>query len=277
MLEAQRAFQGVVKQELQELLTSGTKREEAVKLLLRRIVHSTEAPDAAAVRSVMRQFQMQHDDAVRALIVKQELARLKKQGMDSFAAIEELTRKMQQREDVKEKVKEKEQEVREVKEEKKVRKEDSLSLIQRIGQVSISSGNSPERDEEKDKKFSSPARTRSPSGVDLTPQTRKRRAAFGVQVENGRSGRAVQPLFPTLKKQKLCEVGDGFLQVVTRKSKSTAATATGSVNETASKNVHKRQRSAEEDEEPVEEVRVSHHRHHHSHHHSKRHKSGSTH
>lgn len=95
MADAQGYFQRVVKQELQVLLARGVKREEAVKMLLRRIVASTDPPEPAAVRGVMRQFQMNHDDAVRALIVKQELGRLKRKGMDSFAAIEELTRKMQ--------------------------------------------------------------------------------------------------------------------------------------------------------------------------------------
>ncbi|KAF4033890.1 hypothetical protein GN244_ATG14098 [Phytophthora infestans] len=112
MLEAQRNFQSVVKQELQTLLEGGTKREEAVKLLLRRIVASTEPPEATAVRGVMRQFQMNYDDAVRALIVKQELGRLKRQGLDSFAAIEELTRKMSSRDEVEqEEEQEEEQEV----------------------------------------------------------------------------------------------------------------------------------------------------------------------
>lgn len=71
MLDAQGYFQRVVKQELQVLLANGVKREDAVRMLLHRIVESTEPPEPAAVRSVMRQFQMNYDDAVRALIVKQ--------------------------------------------------------------------------------------------------------------------------------------------------------------------------------------------------------------
>ncbi|RLN72659.1 hypothetical protein BBJ28_00013301 [Nothophytophthora sp. Chile5] len=88
----------------------------------------------------------------------------------------------------------------------------------------------------------SPARIRSPratasssssscSLLDLTPQTRKRRAAaLGVQFSSShsnsnRGGRHVQPLFPSLKKQKLrAEVGDGFLQVVARKTKTAPTT-----------------------------------------------------
>ncbi|KAG7395482.1 hypothetical protein PHYBOEH_003712 [Phytophthora boehmeriae] len=353
MLEAQRTFQSVVKQELQLLLTRGTKREVAVKLLLRRIVQSTEPPDAAAVRNVMRQFQMNYDDAVRALIVKQELGRLKRQGLDSLAAIEELTRKMKQQEE--ESVQDEKQTVEEDRDKKEEEdktqeteveavqdktlpdkdvQESSLSLIQRIGQVSISSGNTPDKkteedstvqdlkqdtdteaaddkEEDKTEPFSTPARTRSPKTgdvADLTPQTRKRRAAFEIQIEtSSRSGpRSVQPLFPSVKKQKRCaEVGDGFLQVVTRKSKPTSsalsksASPTGATNsshngdggggatrgEATTKNVHKRQRASptgmqDDDESPVaENLRVSHvhHRHHHGHHHSKRHKSSSTH
>ncbi|KAI9980476.1 hypothetical protein PInf_026336 [Phytophthora infestans] len=254
MLEAQRNFQSVVKQELQTLLEGGTKREEAVKLLLRRIVASTEPPEATAVRGVMRQFQMNYDDAVRALIVKQELGRLKRQGLDSFAAIEELTRKMSSRDEVEqEEEQEEEQEVehkdssveekneqvsaREQEKEalpaaemaspEKDGNETSLSLIQRIGQVSISSGNTTERESEEreDEKetnedtdgenesvgernktlFKSPVRVRSPNSntlADLTPQSRKRRAAFGVQYDptsNSSSRRSVKPLFPSIK------------------------------------------------------------------------------
>ncbi|KAG6623210.1 uncharacterized protein IUM83_06463 [Phytophthora cinnamomi] len=406
MLEAQRAFQSVVKQELQLLLEDGARREDAVKLLLRRIVASTEPPEAAAVRGVMRQFQMNYDDAVRALIVKQELGRLKRQGLDSFAAIEELTRKMRSREAegaaqdeaqqeekveqmaeeverkpilAEQKEEEEEEKGEEEEEEKEEEAEDastnevetekdgeeavkpgeaampaaemasptsekdgnetSLSLCQRIGQVSISSGNTPERDSaeehdddqeaiedtdgeenesagEKNKAvFKSPLRVRSPSNAnlaDLTPQSRKRRAAFGIQYDpagNSRdssSGRTVKPLFPSLKKQKLCaEVGDGFLQVVTRKSKPTSSTLSKSTSaaglsgsppnggkgggstrsEHSSKNLLKRQRVSptgmqDDEESPIaEELRVAHvhHRHHAHHHLSKRQKSGSSH
>ncbi|KAG2778033.1 hypothetical protein PC129_g20866 [Phytophthora cactorum] len=357
MLEAQRTFQSVVKQELQMLLGSGTKREEAVKLLLRRIVASTEPPEAAAVRGVMRQFQMNYDDAVRALIVKQELGRLKRQGLDSFAAIEELTRKMRSREEIEQEeeqveqqvehkdslVEEKNEQVSTQEQEKeaipaaemasptseKDGNETSLSLIQRIGQVSISSGNTPEREKEEHEEeketnedtdgeenesvgkqnktlFKSPLRVRSPNSnnlADLTPQSRKRRAAFGAQYDTGSnsSGRSVKPLFPSLKKQKLCaEVGDGFLEVVTRKSKQTSPSVSkptttgssgsspnsgkgggGSRGDHSSKNVHKRQRVSptgmqDEDESPIaEELRVSHVHHRHHTHHSKRQKSGS--
>ncbi|GMF38255.1 unnamed protein product [Phytophthora fragariaefolia] len=216
--------------------------------------------------------------------------------------------------------------------------ESSLSLCQRIGQVSISSGNTPEIDstegkdheqearedtvgeenesagEKNQAAFKSPLRVRSPSSntlADLTPQSRKRRAAFGIQYDtasnnrSNNSGRSVKPLFPSLKKQKLCaEVGDGFLQVVTRKSKPTSTTSSRSTaaagksssppsggkgggstrSEHGTKNLHKRQRVSPEgmqddEESPIaEELRVPHvhHRHHaHHHHHSKRQKSGS--
>eukprot|EP00644_Phytophthora_capsici_P007737 jgi/Phyca11/510481/fgenesh2_kg.PHYCAscaffold_61_\ len=196
--------------------------------------------------------------------------------------------------------------------------ESSMSLIQRIGQVTISSGKKNREKEEQEVNedtdgeeneaknktvFKSPLRVRSPNSntlADLTPQSRKRRAAFGIQYEagGGRSssstGRSVKPLFPTLKKQKLCEVGDGFLQVVTRKSKptskSTAEGTTGSPSSgksggehNSTKNLHKRQRESpkgmQDDESPIaEELRVSHvHHRHHAHHLSKRQKSSSTH
>lgn len=70
-MDAQGYFQRVVKQELQELLASGVEREVAVKRLLHRIVECTEEPEPSDVRRVMKQFQMNYDDAVRALIVKQ--------------------------------------------------------------------------------------------------------------------------------------------------------------------------------------------------------------
>ncbi|CEG47598.1 uncharacterized protein PHALS_04749 [Plasmopara halstedii] len=272
MLEAQQKFQSVVKQELQLLLVSGTKREEAVKLLLRRIVASTEPPDAVAVRSVMRQFQMNHDDAVRALIVKQELGRLKRQGLDSFAAIEELTRKMKSHEIEEAGNEDKCEKVLNAKTIETMEKktiltareamhapeicslteetdssETSMSLIQRIGQVSISSNSTPLKreicdegqdfdevthGEENDDSnqildnsdsnqtlYKSPSQVKSSNNTnfaDHTPQSRKRRA-FGSDIEavSNNSTRCVKPLFSSLKKQKLCaKVGDEYFEVV---------------------------------------------------------------
>ena len=71
MIEAQTHFRKVVKQELQLLLAQGIEREVAVRKLLKRIVQSTLEPDQKDVERVMKQFQMNHEDAVRALIVKQ--------------------------------------------------------------------------------------------------------------------------------------------------------------------------------------------------------------
>uniref|UniRef100_M4B7U0 Uncharacterized protein n=1 Tax=Hyaloperonospora arabidopsidis (strain Emoy2) TaxID=559515 RepID=M4B7U0_HYAAE len=398
MLEAQRTFQNVVKHELQLLLASGTKREDAVKLLLGRIVASTEPPEALAVRGVMRQFQMNCDDAVRALIVKQELGRLKRQGLDSFAAIEELTRKMKSRGDERQQEKEREEKVEvkgaggEVREERgssgenDVEEEDgdtggvqqdkvgaavlgeemssvtsdkeanettsdkeanettsdkeanestSLSLCQRIGKVSISSVTVTEQEsddglrggdranngeneavgERSTTGFRSPSRAQSSSNgnlVELTPQSRKRRATFGEQLDtvtrsrSSSSERTMKPMFSGMKKQKLrTDVGDGFLQIVSRKSKpmsssppkGTAAKSTSGMapgggkgggltrSERNTKNLVKRQRAsptgmADNDESPIAaEPRSSHvhHRHHAHHHHSKRQKSGSPH
>ncbi|UIZ21939.1 hypothetical protein KXD40_008837 [Peronospora effusa] len=383
MMDAQCTFQNVVKHELQLLLGDGMKREEAVKLLLKRIVASTKAPEATAVRSVMRQFQMNYDDAMRALIVKQELGRLKRQGLDSLAAIEELTRKMKSREEEEEeeekelkserkggqmreeREEDKDVDVSEDKEKKKKLKhevekktetmgipaaemasplsekdgnETSLSLCQRIGQVSISSGNTLEKevDEHDDEvevnedvddeeneligerhkaRIKSPLRARrsvSSTFTDLTPQTRKRRATFGMKYEtdsnncNNNGDHNVKPLCPNLKKQKLCPaVGDGFLEIVTLKSKSASATLSKSTSaagmsgsspsgeksggpmrsDHSTKSLLKRPRAsptgmADNDGSPIaEELHVSHvhHRHHTNHHHSKRQKSGSTH
>ncbi len=71
MKQAQAYFQTIVKQELEVLLSQNVDREIAVKQLLHRIVQSTDEPLDSDVKRVMKQFQMQYDDAVRALIVKQ--------------------------------------------------------------------------------------------------------------------------------------------------------------------------------------------------------------
>lgn len=71
MMQAQAYFQQIVKQELQCLLSQAIDRDVAVKQLLHRIVECTETPHEQDIKRVMKQFQMQYDDAVRALIVKQ--------------------------------------------------------------------------------------------------------------------------------------------------------------------------------------------------------------
>ncbi|KDO32928.1 hypothetical protein SPRG_02621 [Saprolegnia parasitica CBS 223.65] len=93
--EAQGLFARVVKAEMDMLLETDIPREVAVKILLQRIVEEMVEPTDAEVRKVMVQFRINRDDAIRALIVKQELGRLKQRGLDSLAAIEELTLKMQ--------------------------------------------------------------------------------------------------------------------------------------------------------------------------------------
>lgn len=95
MKDAQKMFRQVVKSELDILLSEGWSREEAVKALLHRIVKTSQTPSDDEVEHVMTQFKMNHEDATRALIVKQELGRLKQRGLDPLAAIEELTCKMQ--------------------------------------------------------------------------------------------------------------------------------------------------------------------------------------
>lgn len=95
MKDAQKMFRQVVKSELDILLSEGWSREEAVKALLHRIVKTSQTPSDTEVDHVMTQFKMNREDATRALIVKQELGRLKRRGLDPLAAIEELTCKMQ--------------------------------------------------------------------------------------------------------------------------------------------------------------------------------------
>ena len=95
MSDAQDLFRNVVKAELDSLLSAGWERADAVKALLGRIVEYSESPGQDEVYSVMEQFRMNKEDATRALIVKQELGRLKRRGLNNLEAIEELTMKMQ--------------------------------------------------------------------------------------------------------------------------------------------------------------------------------------
>ena len=71
MRDAQKLFRRVVKSELDILLRSGMERERAVRCLLERIVDLAQEPSDEEVRSVMKQFRMNKEDAIRALIVKQ--------------------------------------------------------------------------------------------------------------------------------------------------------------------------------------------------------------
>ena len=71
MRDAQKLFRRVVKTELDILLRSGMERERAVRCLLERIVDLAQEPSDEEVRSVMKQFRMNKEDAIRALIVKQ--------------------------------------------------------------------------------------------------------------------------------------------------------------------------------------------------------------
>jgi hypothetical protein len=73
MQEAQHEFREVVQMELNELLRRGVERERAVRTLLRRIVKDSTEPCDEDVQQVMTTFRLSHEDATRALIVKQEL------------------------------------------------------------------------------------------------------------------------------------------------------------------------------------------------------------
>ena len=91
---AQREFHGAVNAELKKLQSRGVKRSMAVLLLLKRIAGDFVSPKKEDVAKVVRKFKISEEDAVRALIVKEELVRLKREGRDSLAAVEELTNKM---------------------------------------------------------------------------------------------------------------------------------------------------------------------------------------
>lgn len=91
---AQRKFHGAVYAELKKLQDKGVKRSMAVLLLLKRIAGEFVSPKKEDVAKVVSKFRISEEDAVRALIVKEELVRLKREGRDSLAAVEELTNKM---------------------------------------------------------------------------------------------------------------------------------------------------------------------------------------
>ena len=91
---AQRDFHGAVYEELKKLQDKGVKRSMAVLLLLKRIAGEFVSPKKEDVAKVVKKFRLSEEDAIRALIVKEELVRLKGEGRNSLAAVEELTNKM---------------------------------------------------------------------------------------------------------------------------------------------------------------------------------------
>ncbi|CCI10239.1 unnamed protein product [Albugo candida] len=151
-MSAQATFREIVKKEFEVLLQEGIERDVAVRQLLHRIVGSISQPSPQEVERVMAKFQMTRDDASRALIVKQEIAQLRKQGLDALEAILELTRKMQSRHDIK-KVDPHTKNGCEVETQKKENLQSPMTLCQRIGSVSISTT------QEKDKRWSEEATT----------------------------------------------------------------------------------------------------------------------
>lgn len=92
--EVKSYFCSLVKQELNNLVEQGVPHEVAVKSLLSRIVQNIQHPNEDDVVQVMSLHSMNRDDAVRALIVKHELARLKLLGLDVIEAVNELTDKI---------------------------------------------------------------------------------------------------------------------------------------------------------------------------------------
>jgi len=85
----------VTVRELKKLEVSGVDRSKAVHLLLSRIAGDYKEPSKRDVSRIMGKFRLSHEDAKRALIVEKELRRLKRGGLDSLTAIEELTHKME--------------------------------------------------------------------------------------------------------------------------------------------------------------------------------------
>ena len=92
--QRQSEFRSAVTAEVVKLQASGLDRAAAVKILLRRIAGDFSSPRQREVQSVIDRYGISRLGAMRALIVKQEIGRLKRGGLDTLSAIEELTFKM---------------------------------------------------------------------------------------------------------------------------------------------------------------------------------------
>mmetsp|Transcript_12054 Transcript_12054/g.19628 ORF Transcript_12054/g.19628 Transcript_12054/m.19628 type:complete len:220 (-) Transcript_12054:44-703(-) len=93
--EAQIAFQQVTKKASEELQLHGMSENDAVKVLLGRIASKRCNPSKEQVEEFSATHGVSEIHALRALIVGEELRRLRRLGFDSLAAVEEITRKVQ--------------------------------------------------------------------------------------------------------------------------------------------------------------------------------------
>jgi len=92
---AQLEFQKEVKHQLDVLQSNGMARAKAVALLLERITKGpVTMPNIPAIATMIKTHKVNQEDAIRALIVRAEIRRLQKQGLDTLAAVQEITRRL---------------------------------------------------------------------------------------------------------------------------------------------------------------------------------------
>jgi len=93
---AQGVFCEVIKNQITRMQKRGMPRPVAVRKVLHCIAatSASQAPSISDVHALMKSKNLSRSHAERALVVKSELLRLKMDGFDTLAAIEELTKKM---------------------------------------------------------------------------------------------------------------------------------------------------------------------------------------
>ena len=93
---AQDEFHAAVSEQLKAIVKSqGVSTGEAVRVILRRIASERSPPPSKEAIAELQQHQgVSEEDALRALVVKNELQLLRREGMDTLAAIRALTNKV---------------------------------------------------------------------------------------------------------------------------------------------------------------------------------------
>lgn len=94
--QAQDEFHAAVAEQLQVIAKSqGLSTSEAVRVILQRITsEGSQPPTVEAIAELQKHQGASEEDAVRALVVRNELQLLRREGMDTLAAIRALTNKV---------------------------------------------------------------------------------------------------------------------------------------------------------------------------------------
>ena len=74
----------------------GLDKREAVLILLERIAGNFPTPSAGQITEMVTKYGIDKEDAFRALVVRDELQRLRRSGLDTLAALREITTRLQQ-------------------------------------------------------------------------------------------------------------------------------------------------------------------------------------